>query len=53
MVDGYTERRTDSILTAVAFADGVFFVVLAFEIELEVIDDGTGQFGQTIFFNQG
>jgi len=53
MVDGYTERRTDSILTAVAFADGVFLIVLAFKIELEIIDDGTSQFGQTIFFDQG
>ena len=48
VVYGYTIRSTDSVLTAVALADAVFLVVLAMEVELQVVDNLTSLFGQTV-----
>ena len=41
------------ILPAVAFTYGVFFVVLAVEIEFKVINYLTGFFRHSVFFNKG
>ena len=37
MVNGDAEWGSDGILAAIALADGVFFLVLAVEIVLEVV----------------
>ncbi len=52
VVDGGTKGSADGILAAVAFADAVFFVVLAGEAELQLIHDLTRLLGQPIFFYQ-
>ena len=52
VVYGDAERRTDGILTAVAFADAVLFVILDVEVEFEHVDDFAGLLGQTVFFHE-
>ena len=52
MVYSYAVRSTNGILTAVTLADGVFLVVLAMEVELQVVDDFACLFGQSVFLYQ-
>lgn len=52
VVDGDAVRGTDGILAAVAFTDGVFLVILAVEVEAQVVHDGTCYFGQSVFLDQ-
>ena len=44
VVDGNAEGGSDCVLTAVAFADGVFFVVAGCEVEFQVIHNLAGFF---------
>ena len=44
MVHGDAEGGADGILTAVALADGVLFLVVGVEVELEVVDNLAGFF---------
>lgn len=53
VVDGNTVRSTDCILTTVTFSDTVFFIVLTVEVELQVVDDFTCFFRQTVFLTNG
>ena len=52
MIDGDAVGRSDGILSAIALADGVFLVVLAVEVEAQVVDDFTSLFGQSVFLHQ-
>ena len=52
VVDGDAVRRTDGVLATVAFADGVFLIILAVEVEAQVVEDFAGLFGQAVFLDQ-
>ena len=52
MVDRDAIGRSDGILPAVTFADGVFFVILAVEIEAQVVEDLTCLFRQAVFLDE-
>ena len=52
MVHGHTVGGADGILTAVALADGVFFIVVACEIEAETVLYFACLLGKSIFLHQ-
>ena len=52
VVNGDTIRSTDGILTTVTLTDRILFIVLTIEVELQVVDDFAGLFGQTVFLDQ-
>ena len=47
-----TIRSTDGILTTVTLADAVFLIILAVEMELQVIHNLTRLLGQAVFLHQ-
>ncbi len=53
VVDGDAERCADCILTAVALADGILFVVVGGEVKLEIIDNLAGFFGKSVLAHEG
>ena len=53
VVDGQANGGAQGVLTAVALADGVFFVVLGEETESKAVLDLAGQFGEAVLFDQG
>ena len=52
MIDCYTVRSTNSILTAITLTDTILFVILAMEVELQAVNNFTGFFRQTVFLHQ-
>ena len=52
VVDSNTERSTDSVLTAVAFTDRVFLVVLTVEIVFQQVHHFLRFFRQPVFLHQ-
>ena len=52
MVNGDAVRRTDGILAAIALADGVFLVVFAVEVELEVVHNFACLLRQSVFLDE-
>jgi len=52
MIDRHTVRSTNSILTAITLTDTIFFIILAMEMEFQVINNLTGLFRQTVFLYQ-
>ena len=52
MIDCYTVRSTNSILTAITLTDTILFVILAMEVELQAVNNLTGFFRQTVFLYQ-
>ena len=53
VIDSHTERRADSILTAVTLTNLILLLVLAVEVELEVVDNLTSLLWQTILLGEG
>ena len=52
MIHGDAVRRTDGILTTIALTDRILLIILAVEVELQLVDDLTSLLGQTIFLHQ-
>lgn len=52
VVYGYAEWSTDGILTTIALSDRVLLVVLAVEVELQVVDNLASLLWQTVFLYQ-
>ena len=52
MIDSDAERSTDSILTTITLADGILLLVLAVEIELEVLHYLLCELRQTVFLHE-
>jgi len=52
VVDGQANGGAQGVLTAVALANGVFFVVLGEETESKAVLDLAGQFGEPVLFDQ-
>lgn len=53
VVDGDAIGSTNCVHTAVALTDRVLLLVLAVEVELEVVQNLVSLFGQTIFLTKG
>src|SRR3712207_1400162 len=53
MVNRYAERCTHGVLTTVALTDGILGIaIMSVEMELQLVHDLLGQFGQSVFLIQ-
>ena len=52
MIHSDAIRSTDGILTAITLTDAVLFIILAMEVELQIIHDFTRFFRQTVLLDQ-